>query len=163
MRYAVTKPKQLKAKDLKKFRSFVLKKQKGKCLICGNKPKRPCLDHSHKKRIKGTGLVRGVVCSNCNIMIAKAENNCTRYGFSQEVLPQILRSIANYLERPHLPYVHPSEAPPKKKLTKKSYNHMARILKEKGYKVPEYSKSGTLTKPLEKAFKQADLEPEFYK
>ncbi len=107
--------------------------------------------------------MRGVVCSNCNIMIAKAENNCTRYGFSQEALPQILRSIANYLERPHLPYIHPSEAPPKKKLMKSSYNKLKKILESKGLKCPEMSKSGTLTKPLEKAFKQADLEPEFYK
>lgn len=156
-------PRQLKSKDIKKFRSFVLEKQGGKCLICEKPPKRPCLDHSHTKRTKGTGLCRGVVCSNCNIMIAKSENNCVRYGFTQEELPKILRSIANYLEKPHLPYIHHTEAPPKPKLMKSSYNKLKKALEGTGYSCPHMSKSGVLTLPLKKAFAQVKIEPEFYK
>jgi len=153
---------QLKAKDIPEIRDRILKEQNGKCLICNNPPKRPCLDHHHKKRIKGTGLIRGVVCSNCNIMISKAENNCVRYGFTQEELPEILRAIADYLERPHLPYIHPSEAPKKPKLMKSSYNKLKKALEGTEYICPDMSKSGVLTKPLEKAFKQAGIKPKFY-
>jgi hypothetical protein len=39
-----------------------LKKQKGKCKICGDKMKRPNVDHDHK-----TGLYRGLLCIPCNV------------------------------------------------------------------------------------------------
>lgn len=156
------KHRQLKSKDIKKFREFVLKKQGGVCLVCKQVPKRPCLDHSHKKRTKGSGLCRGVVCSNCNAMIAKSENNCVRYGFTQEELPEILRSIADYLQRPHLPYIHPTESPPTPKLMKSSYNKLKKALEVSGFKCPPMSKSGILTLPLKKAFAQVNIEPQFY-
>lgn len=154
--------KQLKSKDIKKFRAFILKTQNGKCLVCGKVPKRACLDHSHTKRIKGTGLIRGVVCSNCNVMIAKSENNSNRYGFNQKELPTILRSIADYLERKHLPFIHPSEAPKPLKLMRSSFNKLKKALEYTKYTCPSMSKSGILTKPLEKAFKIANIEPQFY-
>jgi len=142
---------QLKAKDVKEVRTTLLEQQDGLCLVCRTIPKRPCLDHSHTKRVKGTGLVRGVLCSNC-----------MRYGFSQKELPNILRSMAEYFERDHHPMRHPSEAPPIPKLTKSSYNRMVKALKGTGYKPPAYARSGTLTLPLKKAFKQANVLPEFY-
>lgn len=156
---------QLKAKDIQKFRAALLRKQNGKCLICNNPPNRPCLDHSHVKRIKGTGLVRAVVCSSCNVMIAKAENNCVRYGFTQAELPTILRSIANYLERSHLPYIHPSEAPKRKKLMKSSYNELKKVVKNSTHnkKFPEFPKSGKLTIALKKLYTEYHIEPKFYK
>ena len=167
-------PRQLKSKDVPKLRNFLLKKQEGKCLICDKKTDHPCLDHSHIKRVKGTGLIRGVLCSRCNIFIAKSENNCVRYGISQEDLPTILRSCANYLEKPHLPYIHPSEAPKPKKLMKSSYNklvktHLKNLMKPNFYgnghvpKLPDFPKSGKLTKPLEKMYELYELKPEFYK
>jgi len=157
-----TEPIQLKAKDLSEFRIDVLEQQGGLCLICGQVPKRPCLDHSHTKKTKGTGLCRGVICSNCNIMVAKAENNCVRYGFSQGDLPYILRGIADYLQRPPLPYLHPTEAPSIPKLKKSSYNKLKKALSGTEFRCPIMSRSGTLTKALEKAFVQAGILPEFY-
>jgi len=154
---------QLKQKDIKPIRDMILNEdQSGICLICGKEPKIACLDHSHKKRIKGTGLIRGVLCSSCNVFIAKSENNCMRYGFSQNELPDILRSMAEYLERDHYPYIHPSEAPKPKKLKKRSYNVLkkAYIGRAKFY---SYPKSGYLTKPLARLFEEYNIVPQFYK
>jgi len=77
--------------------------------MINNSPKRPVLDHSHIKRIKGTGRIRGTLCSSCNVYLAKIENNATRYGIKQTVIPLVLRNIADYLELPVTPYIHPSE------------------------------------------------------
>jgi hypothetical protein len=47
----------------------LLLKQDGKCAICLGPPtkgKRLCVDHDHK-----TGLVRGLLCHDCNIAIGK--------------------------------------------------------------------------------------------
>lgn len=39
-------------------------KQGGVCAICGKSMNRPCIDHDH-----ATGVVRGVLCHRCNIII----------------------------------------------------------------------------------------------
>ena len=153
----------MKGKDVAPLREKLLKEQGGLCLVCKTPPKIPCLDHHHRKRIKGTGLVRGVLCNSCNVFIAKSENNCMRYGFSQKELPTILRSMADYFERDHLPYLHPSEVPKPKKVSKRSYNKLKTALKHMGSKVPLYPKSGTLTKPLQEAFENTGIKPEYYK
>ena len=81
--------KQLKSKEIKSLRKYILKKQKGQCWICGKIPKIACLDHHHKKKIKGTGQIRGVLCSNCNVFIAKVETY-----FPQDA-KKILSTLAN--------------------------------------------------------------------
>jgi len=93
------------------------------------------LDHHHIKRIKGTGLIRGVLCSACNIFIAKSENNAMRYGVSKNQLPDRLRAFANYLEKKQYPFMHPSEAPPIPKLMKASYNQLKKQLIKSGNKI----------------------------
>ena len=55
------KPKQLKHKEVAEVRETILVQQGGVCMVCGVVPKTPCLDHSHTKRVKGTGLIRGVL------------------------------------------------------------------------------------------------------
>lgn len=155
-------PRQLKSSDVSKLRKFILKKQGGKCAICKNETDDPCLDHSHTKRTKGTGLIRGVLCRKCNVFIAKSENNCVRYGIDQKDLPTILRSCADYLERKHLPYIHPSEKPKDPKLMKSSYNKLKKALEGTDFKCPAMSKSGKLTKPLQRAFDHCGITPEFY-
>lgn len=57
----------------------MLAKQKGCCAICGigeNKRKghenKMCVDHDHK-----TGLVRGLLCHRCNIVLGMIEKNFT--------------------------------------------------------------------------------------
>lgn len=159
------KPKQLKSSDIKSLREHILKKQKGKCWICGEEPKVACLDHHHQKRIKGTGLIRGVLCSACNVFIAKSENNAMRYGVSKEALPDRLRKMADYLEKPHYPYLHPSEKPKDPKLKKRSFNVLAKKYKEEypNRKELEYPKSQKLTKNLNKLYQEFNIIPEFLK
>lgn len=162
---------QLKASDVPKLRRHLLRKQKGVCPICGKKVKVPVLDHHHKKRIKGTGQIRGTICSSCNVFLAKIENNASRYTISKEELPEVLINTAKYLSRPQYPYIHPSEAPKKKILTKSSYNRLSKAYLQSGRsaKFPAYRYNKKkkpvqgLTKPLEKLFIEFDIEPEFYK
>lgn len=149
--------------DVPRLRKALLERQGGLCLICKGECKAPCLDHHHKKRVKGTGQIRGVLCRQCNVLIAKMENNCVRYGIDQEQLPRILRSMADYLEKPHHPYLHPSENAKAPRLKKSSYNQVAKLLIKAGKKAPEYPKSGKLIKSLEVAFHQFNLAPEYYK
>jgi hypothetical protein len=154
---------QLKSKDVPVYREKILNEdQNGRCAICGNIPKIPCLDHHHKKRVKGTGQIRGVVCSNCNVFLAKSENNAVRYGISHDELPDILRSMANYLERKQYELIHPSEKTQEPKLQKTSYNVLKRVYNGKA-RFPPYPKSGKMTKPLRKLFKHFKIEPKFYK
>lgn len=155
-------PKLLKHSDVPDVRNQLLEQQGNLCLICQNQAKSPCLDHSHTKRNKGTGLVRGVLCRSCNVLVAKMENNCVRYSIEQEKLPQVLRNMAAYLEKPHLQLVHPSETPKPPKLKKISYNRLKKAYKGDAT-LPEYPKSGKLTKKLERLFKLYEIEPEFYK
>lgn len=154
---------QLKQKDLPGIREKILEEQNGICPICKREIKDPCVDHHHKKRIKGTGLIRGVLCRSCNVFIAKSENNCIRYAIPYSDLPMILRNMADYLERPQLPYIHPSEAGKEPKLQKASYNSLAKVLKKQNKRVPPYPRSGKLTKELVKLFKKHNISPKFYR
>jgi hypothetical protein len=146
--------------EVETIRSILSHEQEGICPICKKKIKTPCLDHQHKKRIKGSGLIRGVICSTCNVFLGKIENNCTRYSISLEELPQILRNIAEYLDKEHLPYLHPSEVEKPKKLKKSSYNALMKIVGS--HQFPSYPKSGKLTKPLKQLYEDFEVEPEFY-
>jgi hypothetical protein len=148
----------------------LLKKQGGLCPICGKKIDDPVLDHHQKKKIKGTGLVRGVLCRMCNVLLAKMENNASRYAVSQDELPDVLVRMAKYLQKKHYPYIHPSEAPKKAILTKSSYNKLAKAHHAAGIRarLPEYRYNAKgkpvqgLTKPLEKLFNELGITPEFY-
>ena len=152
---------QLKNKDIKEIRESLLKKQGGVCAICKKIPKRPVLDHEHTKRIKGTGLCRGVLCSNCNVMIAKIENNCMRYGITQEDLPIFLINFAAYKEADQTNYIHPSEKPKEPKMSKRNYNKLKKQYKlnARKKKFPEFPKSGKLIAPLRKLFEEFDISP----
>lgn len=157
------KIKPLKYKEISELRKRLLKEQNGICPICKRTIISPVLDHHHVKRIKGSGLIRGVLCSLCNVLLGKIENNCNRYKVKQEELSTILRNISAYLEQKHLPYLHPSEVPKEPKLKKSSYN----ALKKKASKYQKwntpYPQSGKLTKKLAILFTKYHIEPEFYK
>jgi len=92
----IIKIKQLTANDVPLIRAKILKEQNSICPICKKEVKDPCLDHHHKKRIKGSGLIRGVLCRNCNSFIAKSENGAMRCGIQNKDLPFILRNIADF-------------------------------------------------------------------
>ena len=105
----IIKIKQLTANDVPLIRAKILKEQNSICPICKKEVKDPCLDHHHKKRIKGSGLIRGVLCRNCNSFIAKSENGAMRCRIQNKDLPFILRNTADFLEKKPYPYLHPSE------------------------------------------------------
>jgi len=150
--------------DIGTLREALSQKQGGFCPICHRKINAPCLDHHHKKRLKGSGQIRGVLCRSCNVLLGKIENNCVRYAICQEELPDVLRHMALYLEQAHLPYLHPSEAAKPMILKKSSYNKLKKIVQDApGVKqVPPYPKSGRLVKSLQKLYKEFHLPPEFY-
>jgi len=167
----MSSPKQLKSKDVPIVRLNILNEQDGLCPICSEEVKDPCLDHDHRRKRGGTGQIRGVLCRMCNSFVAKSENNCVRYNIQKDDLPDVLRNIANYLEKTHYPLIHPSEGPKRKVVTKASYNKMLRWHKENGTarRVAAYRYSAKdkpaqgLTKPLANMFEMAGVEPEFYK
>lgn len=153
-------PKQLKQSDIPSYRAAILKKQNGLCIMCGHPPHNPVLDHHHTKKNKGTGLIRGVLCSGCNVLLAKMENNCIRYGVSHEKLPYVLNRMADYLRKPQYSLIHPSEKAKAPRIMKSSWNE----LKAKGKKmVPPYPKNGKMNARLEKAFLLFNIEPRYYK
>ena len=64
------------------------KKQKGFCAICPKKlpegfSKNKHVDHDHKK-----GIVRGLLCSSCNLLLGHAKDN-----------PEILIKASKYLKK----------------------------------------------------------------
>ena len=155
---------QLKQSDIKPLREKILKEQNNICPICGKKINKPVLDHEHKKKLGGSGQIRAVICSNCNVYLARIEN-CRRYGILLKELPDILTNILKYLKQDHLPYIHPSEKPKSKKLKKSSYNALKRVYmtRERRFKLPEYPASQKLTVPLKRIYERLGVIPEFYK
>jgi hypothetical protein len=148
------------------FRVQLAEVQRGLCPVCGRVIQRPCLDHHHRRRLGGTGLIRGVLCSSCNVFVAKSENNCVRYGIRLAELPTILRSVATYLEQPPLPFLHPSEAPPVPKLQRRSYAALKRLHDRKPLtrrRLPPYPYLGRMTKPLAEMYNIYKQSPEYYK
>ncbi len=154
---------QLKSKDVAIIREEILVEQNGICPICKKNVVGPCLDHQHTKRIKGTGQIRGVLCRACNIFLGKAENNCVRFNISQKDLPDILRAISDYLEKPQYPLLHPSEAPKKPILSKNCFKQLNKeyINTYPKRKPLEYPKSKHLTQHLEKMFVKFNIEIKF--
>jgi hypothetical protein len=78
-----------------------------------------------------------------------------------------LRDAANYLEKEHTEYLHPTELKKTRKLKKSSYNKVRKYFNGGGTnglgRFSEYPVTGKLTVRLAKAFKKAGIEPEFYK
>jgi hypothetical protein len=161
----------IRRKDLPALRVRLLRGQDHRCPIClralGENSGEACADHSHRKRLRGSGLIRGVLCRTCNSFLAKSENNAVRYRIPLSNLPTILRSMANYLERPHTKFLHPSERPRAPMLTRMSYIKLIRThdrnLAGRPGKVPPYPRRGGLTKALKRMYDLYGLTPRFYK
>ena len=147
-------------------------KQKGICLCCKKEIpfEKSVLDHQHKLLKddvigeNGVGLIRGVLCSQCNVWEGKIFNSFRRYGLHKFniPLPDLLRNLSDYLEQENLPFIHPKELPKPKKLSKKNYNKLKKAYKDAGIKknqFPEYPKSKKLTKKLSLLFKEFNIEP----
>ncbi|WYW03220.1 endonuclease VII [Pseudomonas phage vB_PpuP-Villemi] len=81
-------------------RANLLNVQGGRCVLCKRIPKAPCLDHCHTN-----GWIRGVLCSGCNAMLGKLENNRGRYGLGDNV------AFATYLQNVFQYLAHHSSGP----------------------------------------------------
>jgi hypothetical protein len=72
------------------------------CFICGHENKakqRLATDHAHDS----SGLVRGLLCLRCNILLGKLENAFKRYGLHKlegVTLIGVVLRIAEYLRHP---------------------------------------------------------------
>jgi len=151
--------KYLKFSEIRQFREKLLKKQNGICPLCKKQIIRPSLDHEHRKKLGGSGFIRGVLCSDCNAYLGKIENNAKRYSVKLYEIPMFLENVAIYLREEHVQILHPSEKPKKRKLKKSSYNKLKKANDGK-YKLPKYN--GNMTKRISILFNKYNIEPEFY-
>ena len=154
---------QLKQSEIAKMREQILNDQEGICPLCNNPIPEgtACLDHEHRRRIRGSGQLRAVLCRNCNTFLGKLENNSKRCNITLKDLPKVLRRTSKYLLKEHKPFIHPSEREKTAKLNLTSYNNLRTKYKGRG-QFPDYPKSGTLTRRLKELFEKYQLEPEFY-
>lgn len=126
------------------------------CPICNKEINNPVVDHQHKKKVRGTGRIRNNICSNCNVFIAKTENNCTRFKIAQEELPEVLKNISEYFGAQQYNIIHYTDKESRPTLSKIQAN---KVLKYWEYLYPgkkklSYPKSGILTKDWEEALKK---------
>jgi len=148
--YEYDEEQQATHKQLSLIREHLLKKQKGKCAICDRKAVRPVVDHHHKKKVMGSGKIRGVLCATCNTFLARIENNFKRHLIPEKLLPECIRHLADYIEQKTTNWIHPSEKPKVKKLGKRVFQAIAKAHAEASPKAKklEYPKSGKPTKRL---------------
>jgi len=155
---------QLKYSDIPKLREQLIKEQNNICPICKKELDTPVVDHHHKKKIKGTGRIRAVLCLSCNAYLGPIENRAQRHKIKQEDIPDILRNTADFFEADQTEYLHPSEQPKKPILSKRNFNKMVKAFKLiSTNKVPVYPKSKHYTKEVEKYYKMVNMSPEFNK
>lgn len=136
------------------IRETILKKT-DICPICKKTINKPVVDHEHKKKVKGTGRIRDNICSNCNVFIAKAENNCKRYGIILEELPEVLKNVSDYFTQQQYNIIHYTDKDARPVLSKTLANKILKYWdcifpKKKKLKFP---RSGILTKDWEEAIK----------
>jgi len=149
---------QMKAKEVKFIRDNLLEHQNGICPLCNNEVNMPTLDHAHSKYHNGDGYIRGVLCNTCNRFIGLIENHAIRNNISFSELPTVLREIAKYTTKINVGLIHPNEKQQESLVSKKNYNKLKKLYTGKA-KFPEYPSSKKLTKPLEKLFKEYEIEP----
>jgi hypothetical protein len=76
--------------------------QQGVCALCGRRERRPnqrlATDHAHSD-----GLIRGLLCSQCNVLLGKLENAFVRLGMHKEegvTLLGVVSHLHSYLANP---------------------------------------------------------------
>ena len=117
----------LKIKDVPAYRYALVVKQGYVCGLCGFslEGKVANLDHDHK-----TGLVRSVLCRQCNTLLGKIENFLNTYGHDNA--PTFLSHVEAYMvyhkNNPGNVY-HPSYKTPEEK--KAARNARARARRSK--------------------------------
>lgn len=76
-------------------------------------------------------------------------------------LQELLRNLADYLDREKYLLIHPTEKPKERKISKRNYNTLKKIYIKSGQKkkFPIFPKSGKLTKPLNQLFVEFQIDP----
>lgn len=100
----------LKPKDVPRIKAALKKKQGNRCLLCRRNfddmaDKDAVLDHDHR-----TGLVRGVLCRNCNGMEGKIWNRANRAKQAMTVIEWTARLVKYWelYENDHTGLLHPT-------------------------------------------------------
>lgn len=161
---------QLKSTEVKDLRNLLLEKQNYKCAICGKDLKSEdliALDHQHKNKktdpngVNGDGLIRGVLCSNCNCSEGKTWNSTKRYQGARTVEDRIkfLESLILYYKKKPLNIIHPSEKEKEPRVSKLQYNRLKKLVLKDNKKIPDYPKSGKLTIKLKEVFESYNINP----
>lgn len=166
--------KQLKGKEVPALRKKWWLEQDKKCPVTGKEISlnETVLDHQHKLKGEeanedGRGICRGVLSNRANAWEGKIWNSFKRLGLREHVdIVTALRNLADYLEKNHIhdevQFIHPSEAPKRKKVKKSCYNKLVSEMKKANdkRKIPKYT--GNLSKSLSKLLDDYKIEAEFY-
>lgn len=169
---------QMKQKEIKELKTVLWESNDKICplLKIAVDLDKMALDHIHKlvaeEPSEQKGTIRDAIEFRANAMEGKITNNWKRYFGADESkhpisLPDFLRNLADYLEAgAHEDaegnyYIHPSEAPKIKKLSKRNFNKLKKEYGLSGQKkkFPDFPKSGKLTVGLKKLFEDFKIEP----
>lgn len=144
--------------DLNSIRQELLKLQDYKCAICGKdlsneQTNNQHVDHQHLYKSDelgycGNGLIRGVLCRDCNALEGKIWNNLHRFGKSDKSDPVESRKdwlikLIDYYNNPYYdsnPILHPKERRPEK-LQKSEYNKILKWYKQQAF---AYKRNGEM-------------------
>lgn len=130
--------KQLKSTDIPIYREIISKEQNFSCAICGDKLGEGCaLDHQHKLKseeniVNGNGLIRGVLCRECNVLEGKIWNNTLRYKQLKTPLEksEYLKKVISYYSKEPYKLIHPNEKPKNIVIGKREYNKVMKWAKD---------------------------------
>lgn len=149
--------------ELNSIRQELLKLQDHKCAICqkdlmDEPTSNQHVDHQHLYKsdglgFEGNGLIRGVLCRDCNALEGKIWNNLHRFGKADKSNPVESRKdwlvkLIDYYNHPYYnsnPILHPKEKR-FEKLGKSQYNKILKWYKSQDF---AYKRNGDL-KPFPK-------------
>lgn len=148
---------QLEQKDIADLRNKILAEQNFKCGICGVSGKDVVwvLDHSHNKGFGGSGLIRGTLCRNCNSVEGKIVRALKRFGVKIEKMSGWLRNLADWLDKHHYPFIHPTEKQVIKVTKTQFKNLMQKYLEKYPTRKPlKYPVNGKASSKLQEIIKE---------
>jgi hypothetical protein len=167
--------KQLKGKDLPALRKNWWLGNNRKCPILDQEIElsEAVVDHQHKLKAEaadetGKGLCRGVLSNRANAWEGKITNSFKRLGLGKYIdMPTALRNLADYLDKNHIHtddilYIHPNEAPKRRKVKKACYNKLISAMKKAGDKRKRPKYTGNESQTLMKLMEEYDIQIEFY-